>query len=72
MLQRLAVDFVEIEDFEKEGERVLADYWSLAGGAQSVLPERQRGETGAELPYCKPDNQCLAKPSDWTSNAEIS
>ena len=50
MLQRLAVDFVEIEDFEKEGERVLADYWSLAVGAQSVLPERQRGETGAELP----------------------
>ena len=30
MLQRLLVDFVENKDFEKEGERVLADYWSLA------------------------------------------
>ena len=46
----LQLDFVETVEFDKEGERVLADYWSLAGGARSVLPERHQGGTGAELP----------------------
>ena len=45
ILERLLVDFVETGKFEKEGERVLADYWSLAGGrAQSLLPETQKGK----------------------------
>ena len=55
MLQRLMLDFAENEEFEKEGEGVLADYWSLAGwggegGSVSVAWEGKGGEIGTELP----------------------
>ena len=50
MLQRLQLDFVENVEFDKEGERVLADYWSLAGGVGQCCLRGTKGGTGAELP----------------------
>ena len=50
MLQRLMLDFVENKEFENEGERVLADYWSLAGGLSQCCLRGKRGEIGTELP----------------------
>ena len=37
MLQRLMLDFAENKEFENEGEGVLADYWSLAGGGEGSV-----------------------------------